>query len=597
MRRIRWWAMGGIALALALAPAWLGQPAWADTANKAESALAQVPAEAPIVIHLRGLERTKDRLVTMIQNALPDLAPMVKAKLEEAMKEGLQGRQVKGLPKDGAIFVVFPEMPKPGEDVPQMAIVAAVTDYKAFRDGILTEDERKSLKSDKAGYDQATIDGQDVYFVDRKGYVVVTPQKDVAAQFTKKQAGLDTKLNKGLAAKLMDADVAVYVDMGAVNKEFGDQIKAFKPLLEFGLQQAGGQLDKNSLEMVKAVFNGFFQLLEDSRGFLLGVEFRPEGLALHNQVLIGADTKIDAFLKKAQSAPFRDLPKLPAGQMGYFGTHFGPELYEALQPFITGVFADPEGKESKAIKEALQLIQQAGPEGMIGEFNLPPQGLQLNQYKDPAKAVEGSLKMFQQLKEGGSYGSAILKGKTEVKPNAEMVRGFKLNYVTFAYDFEKMAEKTPGGGKEAIDAMKAMIGDGVKIWFGTDGKSYVQITAKDWDAAKHILEEYLDGKDAIGKEKPFQESVKQLPAQTTMIGLMDVPQYVAVMSKYMGPLLKGQGLPVEIPPLSAAKGKTYAGMALTLRPEQGSVDFWIPGTTVSEVRKMIEPVLKGAGIQ
>jgi hypothetical protein len=589
--------MGGITLALALAPAWLGQPARADTANKAESALAQVPAEAPIVIHLHGLERTKDRLVTMIQNALPDLAPMVKAKLDEAMKEGLEGRQIKGLPKDGSIFVVFPEMPKPGEDVPHVAVIAAVSDYKAFRDGVLTEDERKSLKSDKAGYDQATIDGQDVFFVDRKGYVVVTPQKDVATQLTKKQAGLDSKLNKDLAAKLMAADVAVYVDMGAVNKEFGDQIKAFKPLLEFGLQQAGGQLDKNTLEMTKAMFNGFFQLLEDSRGFLLGAEFRPEGLAIHNQVLIANDTKIDALLKKAHRAAYPDLAKLPADQMGYFAMYFGPELYEAFQPFITGIFADGDAKEAKAVKDALNQIQQAGMEAVIGEFNLPPQGLSISQVKDPAKAVAGNLHLLQQFKEGGTYGSAVLKGKPEVKPNAETVRGFKLNYVHITYDFDKMAEKLPGGGKEATDAMKAMMGDGIKMWFGTDGKSYVQITAPSWDAAKRLFEEYLDGKNAIGKQKPFEESVKQLPTQATLMGLVDVPQYVAAMSKYMGPLLKGQGLPVEIPPLTATKGKTYAGMALTLRPEQGSVDIWVPGTTVSEVRKMVEPVLKGAGLQ
>jgi hypothetical protein len=600
---MRWWESGVITLALMLAaPAYLRQFAWqvtaapADTASGA-AALAEVPANAPIVFHVRGVERTKDRLLAMIQNAVPDLAPMVKTKVDEAMKEGLEGRQLKGLPKDGSVFVVFPEMPKAGQEMPSMAIIVRVTDYKTFRDGILTEEERKALKVDKAGYDHATVERQDVFFVDRKDYAVVTPQKEVAAQFTKKQPGLDGQLAKETAATLMESDVAAYVDMGAVNKEYGDQIQAFKPLLEFGLQQAGGQLDKNSLDVVKAIFNGIFQFVEDSRGFLLAAEFRPEGLALHTQARIGADTKIDSYLKKSKPAAFTELSKLPAGRMGYWGVHIGPELAEAFQPFLTGMFADAEGKENKGIKEAMEMIQQAGPEGAVGEFNLPPQGLQVSHYKDPAKAAEGSVKMFQQMKEGATFRSGILKGKPEVKVNAENHRGFKLTYVSFTYDFDKMAEKAPQGGKELAEVMKTMLGEGVKAWSGTDGKVFVQITAKDWDTAKRSLDEFLDGKNAIGTQKAFAEALKQLPGQTTMLGLMDVPQYVQVFSEFMGPILKGQGLPVNIPPLKAAKGKSYSGMAMTLRPQLGSVVFWIPVTTVSDVRKMIEPVLKGAGIQ
>jgi hypothetical protein len=277
--------------------------------------------------------------------------------------------------------------------------------------------------------------------------------------------------------------------------------------------------------------------------------------------------------------------------------HMGPELAEAFQPFLTGMFADAEGKENKAIKEAMQMLLQAGPEGMVGEFNLPTQGLQVSHYKDPVKAAEASLKMFQEIKDGASFGSGVLKGKPEVKVNAENYRGFKLTYTSFAYDFEKMAEKIPQGGKEVTEAMKAMMGEVVKSWSGTDGKLYVQITAKDWDTAKHSLDEFLDGKNAVGTQKAFAEALKQLPAQTTMLGLMDVPLYVQVVSEFIGPMLKGQGLPINIPPLKAPKGKSYSGMAMTLRPQLGSVDFWIPATTVSEVRKMVEPVLKGAGIQ
>ena len=38
--------------------------------------------------------------------------------VDEGFKEGLEGRKLAGLPKDGPIFVVFTEMPKPSAEPP-----------------------------------------------------------------------------------------------------------------------------------------------------------------------------------------------------------------------------------------------------------------------------------------------------------------------------------------------------------------------------------------------------------------------------------------------------------------------------------------------
>src|SRR5687768_7344087 len=81
-------------------------------AAQAQSPLAQVPAQAPVVIQARGLE-SKDRLLTMIQTAVPDLAPRAKAEIEKAIKKGLDERELKGLAKDGPVFLVLLELPNP----------------------------------------------------------------------------------------------------------------------------------------------------------------------------------------------------------------------------------------------------------------------------------------------------------------------------------------------------------------------------------------------------------------------------------------------------------------------------------------------------
>jgi hypothetical protein len=590
MSRTRWVGVGAVLVGLTTA---LPRPVLADE-GKDRAGLAQVPADAPIVVHLKGFERTKDRLVAMIKNALPDLGPMVQAKLEEAMKEGLEGRELKGLVKDGSVFVVFPEMPKPNQDEPAVAIIAAVSDYKAFRDGLLKEEERKNLKAE-GGYETTSIMGKDIFFADRKGYALMTAQKELAAKLSKKHAGLETSLNKDIAKKLIDSDVALYVDMAAVNKEFGDQIKAFRPLLEFGLQQASAQLDKNTLEMTKAMFNGVFQFLEDSRVFLVAAEFRGEGLAIHLQTQVGADTKINSYLKNAKSAPLTNLGTLPADQLGYFSMLVHPEMLKAFGPLMQGFVS--EGDQAKAFKELFDQMAEAGPQSMMGDFGYPVQGIQVWTYKDPAKATAAQIKLYQTIKEGESFGTMPLKGAPVVKADAETHRGFKFSYVSLKWDFDKFAEKAPQGGKEMADAMKTLMGEGTNVWFGTDGKAYVQVSGKDWTAAKKHLDDFLDSKNTAGNQKAFSEARKHLPAETSMVALMDMPQYIEVMSEFMGPILKGQGLPINIPALKAQKGKSYFGMALTLQPETGSVDLWIPVSAVAEIRKMIEPIIRGGAIQ
>src|SRR5262249_34142479 len=181
--------------------------------------------------------------------------------------------------------------------------------------------------------------------------------------------------------------------------------------------------------------------------------------------------------------------------------------------------------------------------------------------------------------------------------DAETFRNFKLNHYSWTYDFEKMAEKVPQGGKEMVEAMKTMMGDGVKSWAGTDGKVFVQIIAKDWASAQRMLEDYLDGKNTVGSQQPFQDARKHLPAQASMVVLMDGPQYTQMMGEFMGPIMKAQGLPFNLPALKAPKGKSFFGMALGMQPEQGSVDFWIPVTAVTEIRKMVEPLIGGGAIQ
>ena len=74
----------GIAVAgsrLAAAPV----PAGSDPVT---SALALVPAQAPIVVHVRGVERTKDRLAVFLKAAVPDFGQVAVAQIDGMLNSG-----------------------------------------------------------------------------------------------------------------------------------------------------------------------------------------------------------------------------------------------------------------------------------------------------------------------------------------------------------------------------------------------------------------------------------------------------------------------------------------------------------------------------
>src|SRR5262249_29026739 len=176
-----------------------------------------------------------------------------------------------------------------------------VKDYAKFRDRVLDADQRKALRKGENGVEEVPLPGGDpLYFLDRKGWAVVAPDKETIETFAKDYKGVDGRMSKEQAAKLLDSDIGLYLSMDVFNKDYAEQIKAarkavddqFLPQLE-----SAGALDKATLKVYKAMIQGAFQGVEDSRGILLTVEFRPAGLAIHVQTELRPGTPTAKTLK------------------------------------------------------------------------------------------------------------------------------------------------------------------------------------------------------------------------------------------------------------------------------------------------------------
>ena len=610
MKLSHWMQTAAAVLVLAAsAPAARTAPVPGTAPVPAESSpLAQVPATAPLVIHLNGLESVRDHVVAFLKNTVPDQADVVQKRSEDFFKNGFQDRKLRGLAKDGPIFLVFTEMPKPGAFPPKAALIAAITSYTEFRDNLLSEKEKKGLKSGDGFESTVSDDGaQEIFFVDRKEYVVVTPLKEIAAAFTKTQAGLDGKLNKAQAAKFLSSDFGIYGDMEAVNKEHAADIKAARESVDELLKTAEKQDDKSmkmALSMAKQLIGPLFQAVADSQAALVTAEVRPGGVALHYEVGFLADSTTAGLLKDSKLAAFKDLEKLPAGQFAYVGVSISPALTKLIGPLMQGLAADPDSKGAKALTEAFEQWVKAGPTEQVVSSAMPPAGVSVLKCAEPEKAVKAALAMMQAQGEEGGLQSAYLKGKPEVKPDAEKYKDVAFTYIHMEFDFDKLFPATAGGKeipeamrKQQREMMQKIMGESMTTWLGADGKVVLQVTAKDWDAAQKLLDQYYKGTNPAGDDKAFVTARKELPAEATVVELIDAMQYANLILSFVKPALEASGakLPVTLPePVKGQPG--YLGFAAGLKGDAASIDFVVTAESVKQIYKnYVAPLLKPKG--
>jgi hypothetical protein len=572
------------------------------------SALSIVPASAPIVVSLRGVEGTTGRFLVMLKQALPELAGTVEEYIKKAMAgDFTEGRRPRGLAKDGPIFLVFTEIPKPGDAEPKIAVVLSITKYEEFRDNLLSEDERKTLKTDPAGFETATMSfGETIHLINKKEFAVVTPVQDVAEAFTKKPKGIDEHISKEQSAKLLAGDIGVYFSMDTLNKQYADQIKTARETAREGLKTLSETVEKSqrsAFVFLQKILDPTFQGIEDSRGILLTLEFRPGGLAVHVETEIRPGTPTAKALEGNKGSAFKGLETMPGGLATYIGMEANKKMVAALSEIVFASSVTGDDKAEKATRAAIDELVQSDPGTSLNAYNIPMQGIQVSHYADPAKAVVAQLKLFAELASGTAYSSGLLKEKPKVTPKAEKYGDFEFTSVELRWDAEKMAQGAGGPAplpdeakKQIATAIKKVLGESQTSWIGTDGKVVLQVTAKDWATAKKLLDNHAKGTDTAAKVAAFRDVRGQLPAEANIIALADVVRYIGLMLETAKPIIENMlPLPVKLPTMPANLPITYCGAAVTLKADRASVDAFISVGTVHEFYKAYVLPLFGAG--
>jgi hypothetical protein len=585
----------------AVAVALAAGPAAAQPATTGKNLTLPYPAKAPLVVTVSGWQKATDRL-TKMSAALPKAeAAQVKQALDKGLEQALDGRKTDAVPGDRRIYGVVHDFARLGDEEPAFAVLLPVTSYADFKRTFLTAAERGSVA--KAGKGVESVDAsvagaeKKVYLADLKDYVVVSPSEEVArsytTQYTKAQSGT---MGPELSAGFLASDVAVFLNMDVVNDLYGEQIRQVKGLIDFALGQAemSGMLpglDKKQVELVKTMFTGLLQGVEDSQGLLVALEFRPAGLQLGLRTKFAADSPTANALKGEAPTPLADIGKLPTGLTIYGGSRFGKKISDTFRGF-TQQFAAPDGQDGADAKitKLLDQVTAAGPGGEVSGGTGTDAALTVAQYKDAKKAAAGLVGVYQAVPAGGKVMGIVVKDKARVTDGAQEHGGFTFAEIKVAYDFAATVENLPEQVRESTLAnLRRMAKEKMTYWIGTDGKAVATVVAPDWPAASKLLDGYLDPKSTIGTEAGFKTVRSNLPVEANAIYLAETGQTLTLLAeqaKVAMAAIPGGGPPIgKLRPVTGES--TYLGFALTLKPQTAGIDVFVPGTAMNVAAKML----------
>jgi hypothetical protein len=564
------------------------------------------PAKAPVVVCLNGYDKARDKLHKLLTAAVPKDAPEIRKLLDEQLDKMFEGRKLSAVRKNARAFLVLNDLTSLVEGSPALSVLVPITKYKDFEESFLTADERRSIDRGQEGVvalkTAAFGEEQPAFLVDLKDYVAITLHKATADSYVARYTpGSTDAMGAELGETFIKADLAIYVNMDAINDEFGEQIRAFKGLIDFALMQAQqqgafGELSKKQFEAVKVMLKGLVQGIEDCQAVVMAAEFRPEGLLVRLQARFAENSESAKFLASEKPGPLADLGKLPVGLGTYTASQFGKTIHELMrelsQEFTT---TNDDERGAALIEEHLRDLAAAGPGAEFSATAEAGVSITVTQYRQPDKAARALAKVYKAVAAGGRVGGVVVKTAPHVTDEAEKHGDFTFSHIRLNHDYEATVAGLPEGVREAtLEMLKRMTPEKGAHWVGTDGKVVVRLSAKNFEAAKVLLDGYFQGKGKLGDHAAFKKVREQLPTEANMIFVAEIE--AAITQLVMGMKAGADAIPgfPRLGPLKKIEGgkNAYIGFAITLKSDVATVTGFLPATSIDVARRLLDSVFK-----
>jgi hypothetical protein len=554
--------------------------------------LKSVPAEAEVVIRVRGMSADRDDLDKMLRAMSPNLAETV----TQAIDGGLQQFAAQfGDPATKTPFLAVMRLPKPdAAGMPPFATIVKSNNYEAVQKALAGGEPKP--KSRPGGVDAIEAsDGQTFYTTKGSGFVAFGSDEALVAAIAKPAGkGLEASLDKGLRDALLEGDLGLYVNLAAVQSRYGDQIDQLKQTLMAALEQAGNAGGGNAglMDAAKSMYGRLFDSLKVADGLALNFDFEEKGLTLAGLATVKSGSDAAKRLGSAKSGSPEALGKLPDDAATYGYLNISPESFEGFQRLGMSFLAQSGGKPSPELQKALDQQRAAGVTETLtasGFGGSPARNLTLMKAQNPEQAAEATAAMMKALKSGG--GALDFIKDIKVDPGVQTYAGYRLNKATITFDPEKLAKLQPNKGNGA-SAIRAMFGgDSLSTWFGTDGKQVLSVSAPTWEAAKAQIDALQSGRSGLGERSGYKAVRAMLPERASIFFLMSAQGLARQMATQLSASLPGAAdlkVPTDMP-----KEPALFGMAITSASDGHHFKLAVPSQVGPVFEKGLLPLFQG----
>ena len=566
------------------------------------------PADAQIVVAIKGIQAIQDHFHEFAQAAFPKQATRWRDQLgKELASSLLKDRSMRALKPEARIYFVIHNFGEELDDF-QWSLLLPVQSYKDFCTSFLTPTEQRARTKEGAGIEavRTTVlmpEETTVFLSDLGEYVAICSELEVARKYGGKYIrGSTQALGPKLTEAFLKADLAVYVNAERLVQRYAEELRALKGLLDFALQQVEQeipQLDPAERDLIKKMIPALFQALEDSQALVLGLEFGAKGVQLNMHVRFGENTPSSRVLAREKGLPWSEWEQLPAGMPIYFALSTGGELgklFAHLTQNFRAADEDPTGQ--RLVKMHQEDIEAAGLQMLRGCWSMPLRGLTIARYRDPDKALRAYVKLHKALEAGAHAHGQPLKTRPGIREAAEQHRGFTFTEIRLHFDWEKLLENIDTDQQEiARDILRRMVPERTTMWVGVvekdKQKELVELWANNWDDARQLLDRFLDGKETLATRPEFALMREQL-ASSGSGNLFDLRAMIPFALDFIELMkLDNNQLPsLKKTQLLRAGPPAYTALVYHCQEEVFTLQLYCTPESIAIVSQFLEPLLK-----
>ncbi|HWP41009.1 MAG TPA: hypothetical protein VNL70_08785 [Tepidisphaeraceae bacterium] len=548
--------------------------------------LEQVPKDALVVLKIRDLKATSDKVARLAQD-------LGLAAMSPEMADPLAAIQAKlniqnGLNTNGEAAFVFIDPEKVGGQPDQaMLLLIPVSDYKAFLGNWPDAQVQDNVAQVRMG--EAHEPG---YVANWGAFAALSPSRDLIAN--KPATGIT--LPAVTSKHMQNSDAVLLAHTPAIRAKL-------LPMLQQGREEilakieAGLRSEPQAAKFaptVRAVVNQALNMAEgfvrDAESAAVGINLAPEGINCTVMSEFTPTSYVGSTIAGMKNTDAPLLTGLPDGKYLVFGGSISDPkiaaklLDDLIQPIIKELVAVGEA-EGKAVQDYIdamkayvaaqtgQVFGMLAPSGAIGAEPLiqfisvqsgQPQAMSAA-YQKMATAQADAMKVF------NIPGAAA--AVPSLSPNAKTVAGVRFDQIITKID---MNAQDPMAMRQA-QMMNMMYGpQGAVVNIGTVADKLLVVSGTSDQFISSAIEAVKANATPLAQQPRVQKVASQLPRQRMAVVYLPVDDIVSTALNYAQQF--GFNMPVQLPPDLPPVGATVSSEQSAIR-----VDTHIPTDLVQSL--------------